>query len=81
MRELEKLLRKISKKDQLALREEMSLLVQRKHQLLNIKKIQGSDFSRLRKGNFRIIFHYDKEQKVIIDSVLSKGEDTYKDFI
>lgn len=81
MRELEKLLRKISKRDQLALREEMSLLVQKKHQLFNIKKLQGSDFYRSRKGNFRIIFHYDKTQKVIIDSVRVKGEDTYKDFI
>lgn len=81
MRELEKLLRKISRKDQLALLEEISLLVQKKHQLLNIKKIQGSDFYRSRKGNFRIIFHYDKEQKVIIDSVRLKGEDTYKDFV
>lgn len=81
MRELEKLLRKISKKDQLALREEMSLLVQKKHQLLNIKKIQGSDFYRSRKGNFRIIFHYDQSLKVIIDAVRLKGEDTYKDFI
>ena len=81
MRELEKLLRKISKKDRLALREEISLLVQKKHQLLNIKKIQGSDFYRSRKGNFRIIFHYDKTQKVVIDSVRVKGEDTYKDFV
>lgn len=81
MRELEKLLQKISKKDQLAVREEMSLLVQKKHQLLNIKKIQGSDFYCSRKGNFRIIFHYDNTQKVIIDSVRLKGEDTYKDFI
>lgn len=81
MRELEKLLRKISRKDQLALREEISLLVQKKHQLLNIKKIQGSDFYRSRKGNFRIIFHYDKTRKVVIDSVRLKGEDTYKDFV
>ena len=80
MRELEKLLRKISKKDQLALREEISLLVQGKHRLLNIKKVQGSEFFRSRKGNFRIIFHYEGKD-VIIDSVRLKGEDTYKDFI
>ena len=81
MRELEKLLIKISKKDQLVLREEIGLFVQKKHQLLNIKKLQGSDFYRSRKGNFRIIFHYDESQKVIVDSVRLKGEDTYKDFI
>lgn len=81
MRELEKLLRKISKKDQLALLEEMSFLVLKKPQLLNIKKLQGSDFYRSRKGNFRIIFHYDITQKVIIDAVRLKGEDTYKNFI
>lgn len=81
MRELEKLLRKISKKDQLALLKEMRLLVQGRHVLSNVKKLQGSDFYHLRKGDFRIIFHYDESQKIIIDSVRLKGEDTYKDFI
>jgi len=81
MRELEKLLRKISKKNSLMLRDDISLLLQKKHQTLNIKKLQGSDFYRSRKGNFRIIFHYDGTGEVIVDAVLLKGEDTYKDFI
>lgn len=81
MRELEKLLRRISKRDRCILLEEMGLLVQKEHQHLNIKKLQGSDFYRSRKGNFRIIFHYDKIKKVVIDAVRLKGDDTYKDFI
>ena len=81
MNETEKLFRKINKKDRLALREDISLLLLGKHKSINIKKLQGSDFSRLRKGKFRIIFHYKESGEVIIDAVRIKGEDTYKDFI
>ncbi|KKT31957.1 MAG: hypothetical protein UW27_C0002G0009 [Parcubacteria group bacterium GW2011_GWA1_44_13] len=81
MNEIEKLFRKINKKDSLVLRNDINSLLQKKYQGSNIKKLQGSDFYRLRNGKFRIIFHYDESQKVIIDSVRLKGEDTYKDFI
>lgn len=80
MNETEKLFQKINKKDRLALREDISLLLLRKHKSINIKKLQGSDFFRLRKGKFRIIFHYKESGDVIIDAVRIKGEDTYKDF-
>lgn len=80
MREIEKLLRKISKKDRLALRDAITLLLQKKHQSLNIKKLQAGDFYRLRQGKFRIIYHYDQTGSVVVDSVRQRGEDTYKDF-
>jgi mRNA-degrading endonuclease RelE of RelBE toxin-antitoxin system len=44
---------------------------------MDIKKIKGTDFLRLRKGRFRIIFHYNKNN-VIIDSVKIRNENTYK---
>lgn len=81
MNEIEKLFRKINKKDSLALREEIDSLLQKRCQSSNIKKLQRSDFYRLRKGKFRIIFHYNNSGEVIIDAVRLKGDDTYKDFM
>ena len=44
---------------------------------LNIKKLQNSDFYRVRKGRFRIIFHIEKKT-VVIDSIKLRNENTYK---
>ncbi len=79
MQEIEKLFRKISKKDRQSLRENISLLMQKKHKGFDIKKLQGSSFFRMRTGVFRIIFHYG-EGEVVIDSVRLRNENTYKDF-
>ncbi len=79
MKEIEKLFRKISKKDRHFLRETIALLVQKKHTGLDVKKLQGSDFYRMRVGAFRIIFHYDGSD-VVVDSVRMRNEGTYKDF-
>lgn len=81
MNEIEKLFRKINKKDSIVLRDDINSLLQKKTQSSNIKKLQGSDFYRLREGKFRIIFHYDSKDEVVIDAVRLKGEDTYKDFV
>lgn len=81
MNDIEKLFRKISKKDRNLLLSIIEALVKKDHKGLVIKKLEQSDFYRLRKGSFRIIFHYDNAQKVIIDAVRLKGDDTYKDFI
>ena len=81
MNEIEKLFRKINKKDSLILRDEIHSLFQKKYERGNIKKLQGSDFYRLRKGKFRIIFHYEGKNEIVIDAVRIKSDDTYKDFI
>lgn len=80
MREIEKLFRKISKKERDLLTGIIDTLAKKDHKGLVIKKLEQSDFYRLRKGNFRIIFHYDSEE-VVVDAVRLKGEDTYKDFM
>ena len=78
MNDLEKLFRKISKKDR-------SFLISLTEQLLsgskelNIKKLEGNDFYRCRKGKFRIIFHYERDD-IVIDSIRLRNERTYKDF-
>lgn len=81
MNDIEKLFRKINKKERNLLLGIIEALVKKDYKGLLIKKLEQSNFYRLRKGNFRIIFHYDNTQKVIIDAVRLKGEGTYKDFI
>ncbi len=80
MRDIEKLLRKISKKERQALLAIIDILLSKNHKGLAIKKLKGSDFYRLRKGAFRIIFHYNEHNDVEIDSIRLCKEDTYKDF-
>jgi len=79
MKEIEKLFRKISKKDRkrlLLLANE--LLDTNKRKNLKIEKIKDSDFYKIRKGDFRIIFHYENNNEVIIDSIKLRDEKTYK---
>ncbi len=79
MDHIEKLFRKISIRERTLLSRVLEKLVSGEVVGLSVKKLAGSDFYRLRKGIFRIIFHY--EGKVpIVDSVRLKNEGTYKDF-
>ena len=87
-----KLFKKISKKDRELLKPLVLLLQETKpssaksasrfssgvaRKSLNIKKLQNSDFYRIRKGRFRIIFHLEKKN-VVIDSIKLRNENTYK---
>ena len=45
---------------------------------LNIVKLQGGDIYRVRKGRFRLIFHYENKGELIIDSIKIRNEDTYR---
>jgi len=80
MRDIEKLLRKISKKDRQMLLDIIGALTQKNHTGLVIKRLQGNNFYRVRKGTFRIIFHYNKNKETIIDSIRMRNESTYRDF-
>lgn len=71
-----KLLRKLSKRDQLAL---LDLLKNIKEGVIDIKSMKGGDYYRARKGNFRIIFHKEKDG-IQIDAIRRRSEKTYKDF-
>jgi mRNA-degrading endonuclease RelE of RelBE toxin-antitoxin system len=79
MDHVEKLFRKVSKNDREKFLFVITKLVAKETRGLNIKKLVGSDFYRLRKGNFRIIFHYDKGI-TIVDSIRIKGDTTYAEF-
>ena len=74
----EKLLRKITKAERavlLEIAEALQSLEGRKK--LNVTKIVGTDFLRAKKGKFRIIFHFEKDDAVI-DSIRMRNEKTYK---
>jgi mRNA-degrading endonuclease RelE of RelBE toxin-antitoxin system len=77
MNKIEKLLRKISPKDRQRLFKLTEVLIAGDRAGLSIAKIIGSDFYRLKSGNFRIIFHYENSE-VIIDAIKLRNESTYK---
>ncbi len=77
MDRIEKLLRKISKKDREKLFGIIDRLLNGEKKGLNIKKLKGAEFYRLRSGRFRIIFHYEGKE-IIIDSIKLRDENTYK---
>lgn len=79
MDKIEKLFRKISADERTLLSEISEKLVRGETQGLHIKKLSGSDFYRLRKSIFRIIFHYENKA-LVIDSIRLKNEKTYRDF-
>jgi len=78
MDNITKLFKKISKKERDILKTLVKDL-QDKHERknLDIKKLQNSDFYRMRKGKFRIIFHLE-EKNVVVDSIKLRNERTYK---
>ncbi|OGY89634.1 MAG: hypothetical protein A2677_03665 [Candidatus Komeilibacteria bacterium RIFCSPHIGHO2_01_FULL_52_14] len=79
MDRIEKLLRKISRKDREGLLNVVELLARGHWKGLNVVKLRGTDLYRLRHGRFRIIFHReDTTHEVVIDSIKLRREDTYK---
>lgn len=78
MNEIEKLLRKISKKDRCRLLEIVKRLVGG-DKTLRFEKIKNTDFYRIRAGKFRIIFHKESVG-YIIDGIKIRNESTYERF-
>ena len=59
MRKIEKLLRKLNRKERGVLLETIKSLFSEITKGLDIKKVKSTSFYRLRAGRFRIIFHHD----------------------
>jgi mRNA-degrading endonuclease RelE of RelBE toxin-antitoxin system len=74
---IEKLFKKITAKERSILSGILQCLIAGEKKDLNIVKIVNSDLYRLKKGRFRIIFHYESKE-VIVDSIRIRNEDTYK---
>ncbi|MDD4074449.1 MAG: hypothetical protein PHU17_02935 [Candidatus Pacebacteria bacterium] len=77
MDKIEKLFRKISKDEIRLLKELINNLILKKTEGMNIVKIEDTDFFRLKKRKFMIIFHYNNKD-IIIDSIKLRNEKTYK---
>ena len=80
MNEIIKLLRKIPKKDHIAIKTVMARLFLRSFEGLSIKKLTGyKNYYRARVGSYRIIYE-DDGAHVWIYSVKRRNESTYDDF-
>lgn len=78
MDEIEKLFRKISKKDRTELLGIIDILHTHPNSLSkHIQKVIGTEFYKIRQGRYRIIFHYSTGE-IIIDSIKLRNEKTYK---
>jgi mRNA-degrading endonuclease RelE of RelBE toxin-antitoxin system len=77
MDKIVKLFKKISEKDRKVILATLEKLVDEKQRSnLDIKKIEDTDFLRLRQGRFRIIFHHENGSP-IVDSIKARNENTY----
>ena len=76
MNKIEKLLRKISKKERVELLGIVKDLINGSDKIKSIK-IKNTNFFRVRHGQFRIIYHKEGGE-VIVDNVRMRNENTYK---
>lgn len=79
MNPIEKLFRKIRADERAILNKLIKKLEHRETSSLQIMKLSGYDCYRVRKGIFRIIFHYDKNI-LVIDAVRLRNEKTYREY-
>ncbi|MCK5416028.1 hypothetical protein KAI92_01215 [Candidatus Parcubacteria bacterium] len=76
MNKIEKLLRKISKKERNNLLICVNIIISGDSKLKTVK-IKNTDFYRTKYKQFRIIFHKEKNE-IIIDNIRMRNESTYK---
>lgn len=78
MKKIEKLFRKLSKKDIAKLRQALLLITQGKIKSLDVKKVRSKTYYRARVGKFRIKFIYHKAQKKFeVTDIDRRSEKTY----
>ena len=77
MNKIEKFLKKISSKESIVLEDKIFDLMCGKLADLNIIKIQGTSFYRIKVGRYRIIFYY-MDTKIVIKDIRLRNENTYK---
>ncbi len=75
MDKIQKLFNKLDRDERDFLMEIINDLLENKEGL-DVAKIKNTNFYRVRKGRFRIIFH--REDAIVIDSIKIRNENTYK---
>jgi len=79
MNNIEKLLRKVHPHDKVVLVETLRALKYGELERFRVEKMSGSDFYKVRKGNFRFVFHYESNA-IVVDTVKLRNEKTYRGF-
>ena len=79
MNDIEKLLRKVHPHDKVVLLETLHVLRHGELERFRVEKVTDSDFYKVRKGNFRFVFHYESDT-VVVDTVKLRNEKTYRGF-
>ena len=79
MDKLEKLFRKLSKKELETLQAVKFLLEDKRLAGLDIVKVKGTEWFRVRKGRLRVFFNYKTDGELQIKDVKTRDEKTYRD--
>ena len=66
--------------EQKALQELKFLLEEKRLEGLDIVKIKGTEWFRVKKGRLRVFFNYKNEIELQVKDVRTRDEKTYKDF-
>ena len=77
MKEYEKVIRKADPRDRDNIENTIGNLVDGS---VSGVKLKGSNFYKYRVGDFRIIYHLNEKDAVVIDDVRRRNEKTYRDF-
>lgn len=81
MDKIEKILRRMSLKDRLKIAATKNLILGRKFDQLDIKKLQGYEcIYRVRIGNYRIIY-FDDGNEIILKAIKKRDESTYSNLL
>jgi mRNA-degrading endonuclease RelE of RelBE toxin-antitoxin system len=76
---IKKFLRKRTQKEREILLDVLDLLEKREFLGLQIKKLRGTPYYRVRQGRFRIIFWYNENNNFEVEKIEYRKESTYKD--
>ena len=79
MNDIEKLLRKVHPHDKIVILETLWALRHGELEKFRVEKVKDSNFYKVRKGNFRFVFHYE-DNMVVVDIVKLLNEKTYRGF-
>jgi mRNA-degrading endonuclease RelE of RelBE toxin-antitoxin system len=80
MDRIKKLLQKVSQKERAVLEEILKNVSTGDGKTYKAQKLQGGDLYKIRKGRFRVLFHFDNGEAVI-DSIRLRSEKTYKNIV
>lgn len=76
---IRKLLERVVTKDRERLLRVLEMLLAGDTNGMNVRKVAGTDFFRVRSGRFRIIFHKEKPSgEIVVDSIRLRNEQTYR---